>query len=83
MRQRKRSPGAMAALLLIALSGLLGACCICWNLFKTVQPRIAPATPPPAPTLTVAFSPEKEALFSQLVEPVSYTHLTLPTIYSV
>lgn len=69
MTQRKRSsPGAMAALVLIALLGLLGACCACWGLFSAIKPEVAPETPLRVPTLTVAFSPEKEALFNQLVE---------------
>jgi Ca-activated chloride channel family protein len=68
MTQRKKSPGTIVALVLIALLGLLGACCACWGLFRIIESEVAPEAPPSAPTLTIAFSPEKEALFSQLVE---------------
>ncbi len=68
MTHRKRSSwGAIAALLTIALLGLLGACCACGWLFNTFKSEVTPETSR-TPTLTVAFSPEKEALFSQLVE---------------
>lgn len=64
----RKSPNTIASLLLIALFGLLGAGCACCSLFSAIQPEEALETSPRGPTLTVAFSPEKEALFSQLVK---------------
>jgi hypothetical protein len=64
----RKSPNTIASLLLITLFGLLGGGCACCSLFSAIQPEEALETSPRGPTLTVAFSPEKEALFSQLVK---------------
>ena len=73
--RRKRNPrSAIWVLLLVALVILIVICASCTVLVKTVtnvltssEQLIPPATPSGGATLTVAYSPEKQALFEELV----------------
>ena len=56
--------------LLIALLVLLGLCCAGWLVVRRLLPEIQESGSvevPEAPAFTIAYSPEKEAIFTQLV----------------
>ena len=60
----------VVGVLLIALRLLLGLCCAGWLVVRRFLPDtqgIGSVNGPEAPAFTVAYSPEKEALFQQLV----------------
>jgi len=73
VRGRKNSRSTIWVILLVAFVVLIVICVSCTVLVKTVtnvrtSEQLLPAvTPPSGATLTVAYSPEKQALFEELV----------------
>jgi Ca-activated chloride channel family protein len=69
--RRKRNPrSTIWVILLVAFVILIVICASCAVLYRAVTtrfPSVQPETPPSGATLTVAYSPEKQALFEELV----------------
>jgi len=73
VRHRKNPRSTIWVVLLVAFIILIVVCMSCIVLVKTVtnvltsEQLLSPTTPPSGATLTVAYSPEKQALFKELV----------------
>ncbi len=77
--KRKRSdPRRILTLLLVGMGLLFALCCLCWAIFVNLAPGVEPTgiEGPTTTALRLAYSPEKQVLFEQLVADFNAQNLT-------
>ena len=69
-KRKSSDPKRVLILLLVSLGVVFALCCACWAAFSAAVPSSGPTTPvagPKTTALRLAYSPEKQVLFEQLV----------------